>query len=316
MIQDLFVVDPASNTSFDISSRTTRLSVSLSMSAVAQLTAEVEDPDLKLLGNNVFQLRRTVMYKGVQYEVSAVEVRQGQTSEVLSVEMRSAGCQQLKRDKGQASFPRLSPTSFAQVKAQEYGMTFFGEGTPAKGTIIRVQNDKTDESTWDVLKRLSSENQFYLFETDGKLFFTSGQFLAGKFAIVAPSATPSFLYTPIYWNQDPPSTLTANGLIGFRSITCPTARRSDDDPDAAQVDFQLEREDGVKFRPGMTIVLEGVPTFKTVYLISEVRWNEGEVSSVSIAATAPEVSVIEDGVNRALDLTGGGFSLIQVPQTI
>jgi hypothetical protein len=316
MIQDLVVVDPVSSTSVDISKRTTRLGVSLSMTAVAQLTAEVEDPGLKLLENNVFSLRRLVTYKDVPYEVSAVEVRQGQSQEALTVELRSSKCQQLKRDKGQASFPRLSPTDFASVKALEFGMTFFGEATPAKGTIVRVKNDKTDESTWDVLKRLSSENQFYLFETDGKLFFTSGQFLTGKFAITAVGASPGFIYTPIYWNQDPPSTLAASGRVGFRCITCPSVRRSDDDSDAAQVDIQLQREDGIRLRPGMTILLEGVPTFKANYLVSEVRWNEGETSSISIAAVAPEVSTEQGASSASIDLTGGGFSLSQMSQTI
>jgi hypothetical protein len=314
MITGLVIVDPLSNSSFDISQYTTKLSVSLSITATAQLTATVSDPGLVMLSKNVFSLRRLLAYKNVWYEVAAAEVRQGSASEELTIEFRSLGIQSLKRDKGQASFPGMSSTTFASIKAKEFGMAFFGESTPPKNTIVRVSNDKTDESTWDVLKRLASDNQFYLFETDQRLFFTSLQYLAGKFA-VRSSTTSGFLATSIYWNQDPPTPASGAGALGCRCLTCPTMRRSDDDPDASGVDFQLERSNGLLFRPGMTVFVEGVPTFNDVYVISEVRWNEGETSSVSLSGIAPAPSTV-DKAERVVDITGGGFSVLQVPSTL
>jgi hypothetical protein len=110
--------------------------------------------------------------------------------------------QKLKRDKGSKTFSEGSATAFASARARDIGLAFFGEKSASKGKIARVRNDSTDESTWDVLVRLAGDNQYWCFESDGRLFFCSQQFLLGKFAITLTDTNPGFLTTRIDWSTN------------------------------------------------------------------------------------------------------------------
>lgn len=183
----------------DISSRILSMEVSLTTDMASQLTFTIADPGLKMMRANYFQVRQVITYLGTKWEMSAVEVQNGQAGEQVTLECRLQAIQKLKRDKGSKTFHEGSPTAFASARAAEVGLGFFGETTPSKGTISRVRNDRTDESTWDVLSRLAGDNQFWCFESDGRLFFTSQQFLLGKFALVKTNTNPGFLSTRINW---------------------------------------------------------------------------------------------------------------------
>jgi hypothetical protein len=188
----------------DISSRILSMDVSLTTDMASQISFTISDPGLLMMRANYFQVRQVVTYLGTKWEMAAVEVQNGQAGEQVMLECRLQAVQKLKRDKGSKTFHEGSATAFAAARAAEVGLSFFGENTAAKGTISRVRNDKTDESTWDVLSRLAGDNQFWCFESDGRLFFTSQQFLLGKFAIVPDATTISsgFLSTRIDWTTN------------------------------------------------------------------------------------------------------------------
>lgn len=183
----------------DISQIITQMSVSLTAAEVSQVTIVVHDPGLVYMNANYFQLRQKVKCLNEVFEIAAVEVSQGSAGEMVTIDCRLTGIQQMKRDKGSAVFTAGSATSFASERARLVGLDFFGESTAAKASISRIRNDTTDESTWDVIKRLAGDNQFVAFETGGRLFFTSQQFLLGKYAISEQSARPGFLTTVVRW---------------------------------------------------------------------------------------------------------------------
>ena len=153
--------------------------------------------------------------------MAAVEVQQGQAGEEVVLECRPQAIQKLKRDKGMRIFDEGTPTAFAAARAKDVGLGFFGELSPARGIISRIRNANTDESTWDVLQRLAGDVQFWCFESDGRLFFTSQYFLLGKFALVTANTKPGFLSTRIDWTtngrvvQQPtqPTTVQVNPVI-------------------------------------------------------------------------------------------------------
>jgi len=394
----------------DISEIITRMSVSLTAAEVSQVSISVVDPGLVYLNANYFQLRQKVKCLGEVFEIAAVEVSQGNAGETVTIDCRLTGIQQLKRDKGSAVFTAGSATSFASERARLVGLDFFGESTAAKATISRIRNDTTDESTWDVIKRLAGENQFVTFETGGRLFFTSQQFLLGKYAISEQSATPGFLTTVVRWRPrfgtielegaaststaaltlpaivGPPGrptlkkgskdtehvryvqnvlkqragqgTLVVDGIFGtktynavvnlqrfFRTpangtvgtvtwqiidflasgytgadsgrsfvvepIECPEVRRSDDTYEEMTATFRVDREVGRKFRPGMTITIEGIPGFTANLLVNEVSWEEGTPDPVSVSASTPSLPTEYKKRQELLakvDLTGGGFT--------
>lgn len=195
----------------DISTRILSMEVSLTTDMASQVTITVADPGLRMMRANYFQVRQLLTYLGQKWEMTAVEVRQGQAGEQVVLECRLQAVQRLKRDKGARTFSEGNPTAFAAARAAEVGLGFFGETTPSKGTISRIRNDRTDESTWDVLVRLAGENQFWVFESDGRLFFTSQQFLLGKFALADTGTNPGFLSTRVNW--------ATNGRVVQQSTT-------------------------------------------------------------------------------------------------
>lgn len=386
----------------NITDRVTKVDVSLSMERVSQITVSVADPGLTMFAANYFQIRRTVKYLDMKFEISSVQISQGRGGEEVMFEARSAPCQRLKRDKGQKTFNVGSATAFAALMARDQGMAFFGERSTSKGTISRVQNDTSDESSWEVLRRLAGENMFVVFETDNRLFFCSQQFLIGKFAVMAKGTNPGFLSTPIRWLTDPTgeatTTTTApaipypagepvlvrgmaknahvtyaqrvlkeragqnivvDGIFGnqtlgavqnlqrffkipvtgqvdyqtwailkflgaaqtstkkeysIKALECPNVRKSDDDPYALQMTFQVAQEEGRSLRPGMTVLLADIPYFDAYFLINEVRWSEGTNTAVSVSARTPQEP--QDRKKAAelrsrIDLTGGGFANIE-----
>lgn len=185
----------------DISEIVTSVSVSLSVGAVSQVTVTVSDPGLLYMKSNYFQLRQKIMVADEYFEVASIEVGQGQAGEQVTMECRLSGIQKLKRDKGKAVYSGGSATSYVSERARVAGLGFFGENSSGKSNISRVRNDKTDESSWDVMKRLAGDNQFVLFETGGRIFFCSQQFLLGKYSLAPDKARPGFLTTIVKWES-------------------------------------------------------------------------------------------------------------------
>ncbi len=184
----------------DISEIVNSVSVSLSIGAVSQVTVVVSDPGLLYMKQNYFQLRQKIKVAGQYFEVAVIEVQQGPGGEQIVMECRLAGVQKLKRDKGKAVYSGGSATSYVSERARVASLGFFGENSSAKSNISRVRNDKVDESSWDVMKRLAGDNQFLLFETGGRIFFCSQHFLLGKYSLAPDKARPGFLTTIVKWS--------------------------------------------------------------------------------------------------------------------
>lgn len=189
-------------TATDIAEYVLSMDVSLSMDGVSQLGITVADPGLELLAKNIFDLRRSITFLGMEFEIARCDIKQGSGGEEVTIEARNAACQKLKRDKTRAVFKGGNGTVYAAMKAREVGLKFFGEDAIEKTNISQTSSDKSDESAWDVLKRVAGQNQFVMFESDGRLFFCSMQFLLGKFAVVAEGVRGGFFATPVRWLTD------------------------------------------------------------------------------------------------------------------
>lgn len=193
----------------NIKDKVLSMEVSLSLDSVSQISFEVSDPGLKMAENNYWNLRRIVKFQGMVFEISAVEFKQGSAGETVRIEARNRACQLMKRDKQGVVFKGGNATVYAAEQARKYGLKFFGENAVEQKNISQASNDQANESVWDVLKRLAGQNQFVVFETDGRLFFCSMQFLLGKFAVVSSEMSSGFLATPIRWFSDRAATIPA-----------------------------------------------------------------------------------------------------------
>lgn len=145
----------------------------LTANAVSSLTVQVYDPDFYMYKNGFFELERTMNYNGYFYRLTQVSLKYREGRQIVQLVGRSYNAYKLMEDRGAQTWTGISPTEFAQIKAAEAGLEFFGEVTAVGDPIERIQKDDTDESTWDVLTRLAKENNFSLFEANNKLFFAS-----------------------------------------------------------------------------------------------------------------------------------------------
>lgn len=188
----------------NIKDKVISMEVSLSLDSVSQISFEVSDPGLEMAKNNYWNLRRVVKFEGMVFEISSVELKQGSGGEVVRIEARNRACQLLKRNKTPSVFKGGNATVYASEQARSVGLKFFGENSTEQKNISQAGGDQNNESVWDVLKRVAGQNQFVMFEVDGRLFFTSMQFLLGKFAIVNENMTSGFFATPVRWLTDRP----------------------------------------------------------------------------------------------------------------
>jgi hypothetical protein len=271
----------------DISPFITQMSVSLTMDASSEIQFTVIDKDFGFGANNYFQLRRNVYYRDLMFEISRVEVSQDQSSyPVYTIAARSKNIQLMKRDKDPEAFSGLSPTEFASTIAARFNMEFFGQETNEAKNIVKGSSSRVDESVWDVLNRVAGENQFTVFETQNILFFTSQEHLLGKWG------DPSYVYgdnqfIPIQW-PSPPESKFPGASSRYRLIGMPSVSKSDDDWKLGEGSFEIERVNGVKLRPGMTISLLGIPDFEALYLITAVEFDEGVPDPVRVQFRSPD----------------------------
>lgn len=71
-------------------------------------------------------------------------------------------------------------------------------------------------------------------------------------------------------------------------LAMPTFRRSDNDIYQVEGSLSLDRSNGIFLRPGMTIYVDGIPTFNDFYLITDVSYSHMSTDPVQITFKKPE----------------------------
>jgi hypothetical protein len=84
----------------------------------------------------------------------------------------------------------------------------------------------------------------------------------------------------IYSNVRNPQALTP--------LSMPTFRRSDNDIYQVEGSLSLDRSNALFLRPGMTIYVDGIPTFNDYYLITDVSYTHMSTDPVQITFKKPE----------------------------
>ena len=269
------------------------LSAQFDMSArmVSELKLHVYDPGFKMLNSNYFMIGRrvafvlpdtleiedsdgddvTISVKTVDLEIAAVSAEHG-ANDTVRITARNRRMQQMRREKGQESFGRISPTAFAAATAAKFGLEFFGEDTPVDGNIVREQTEQKDESTYDVLARLAREAEFMFFEANGVMFFASEEFILSK--------QPSIEVT-VPSNEDDP--FFAANL---------TVRRSTDSADsAATCNINMVKStSSITVFPGLGITIKGLNNFDKKFMVDRVNFDTTKSGFVTVSGTCPEDS--------------------------
>ena len=270
----------------DIADAITSLNVSLSISGSSQVSITLLDPNFSFARANYFQIRRDVSYRGMNFEISAVETQRSESVfPQYTLECRARPIQLMKRDKKPEAYRGMSAYDFAFAIAKRFRLNFVGEKTTKKQAIVKGKNNNSDDSVWTVLTSLAQEQQFVCFESEGTLFFCSEKFLVGKWG------DPAFVYgdlkfIPFIW-PEPTDPAFAKARNTYVLMDQPSVRRSDDDIKAAEGTMLVDRANGIKLRPGMTIYLGGIPDFEGLYIISDVSFAEGVPEPVQVSFKTP-----------------------------
>ena len=250
------------------------------------------------------------------FEIASVEIRPSSgSSPSVSIQARTKAVQQMKRDKNPGAIKGKS-SDFVYYAALKYGLKPIIQKTTKSRQINKASGDKQADSTWDVLSNLANDAKFMLFETDGMLFFCSMDYLLGRWGVtqtehsiftnsknqklvspinIIPLAWPPFDQDErerMFYNKDVEDVWDGQISSKFNALlmplAMPTLRRSDNDPFVVSGSVQLDRTAGIMVRPGMTLLLGGIPTFEDIYMVSDVSYDHFSSQPVSVEFTKPE----------------------------
>lgn len=201
------------------------LQFDLTADMVSEIKFSVHDPGLRMHNNNYFMVGRTLSFQDMLFEIAAVTVSHG-ARDSCEIQARTKAVQEMRRDRRPQSY-NTSPSQYAALMADEFGLEIFAEDSPVNGTITKQLGDNKDESTWDVLLRLAKDLNFRCFEAHNVLFFASEKFIVDNqpsFTVNIPSnETDAFFVSEmaIQRNEDTekPSTLNASLVKNVSTVT-------------------------------------------------------------------------------------------------
>lgn len=312
-------VGTKSSTAQEITSVVTSLSVSHTMDMASSLQFTVHDKDLRMLKNNYFQLRREVYFRKEIFEIASIDVSSGESGDAqVAVECFPRAIQKMKRDKKPRNYGSTSSYDYVKKIAKEFNLYFVGQRTSKTQSIPQAKNEFTDESVWDVIKRLAEEAEFVCFvasipyevstQKEGVLFFISQKQLlrtwgptkqVGEVRVNGKIEKRDMYYLNI---EFPPPASEANFIV----LELPSFRKSDNDWREAEGSALLwndPRGNAQMIRPGMTVRIKNyAPDFNGYYIITSVEWSEDEPGPVKISFRTPELP------KKKATGTGGGDS--------
>lgn len=260
------------------------------------------EADATMLGTPTSSTRNDNNYMEQLLEIASVEVSPGSgSSPIIKMEMRTKAVQQMKRDKNPGSL-KGDGGDFVIQAAKKYKLRYSVQKTSKNKQITKASGDQEADSTWSVMDSLASEAKYLLFECDGVLFFVSPHRIIGKWGYfqtdldyIDPqtnkSASHKFNYIPLRWPRNYGVEQKGFKDLGnkYQLYQCPQVRQSEDDPLAAEGSAMVDYMSGLSLRPGMTVLLFGIPTFGgRPFLITEVSFNHLSREPVNISFASPE----------------------------
>ena len=307
----------------EINNNILSLDVNFSMNEASQITFEVLDPGMRMGKANFFVIGREVLYKSksvspdmgsygtggffvyvtLVYEIASVECSQRESnSAIWKIEARPKGIQQMKRDR-KASQIQGANQDFITNAAKKYKMEAVVENTTKSKSISTSNGNKQAENLWNVMQGLAGEANYALFESDGVIYFGSQKWFLGKWGTnstggkikfdkngkaIINNQTKKLEKTPIV-RYIPFNYPNLKDEKHFFLMQMPTVRKSDNDPFEVQGSMIVDRKNGMRLRPGMTIKLAGIPTMSGLYVITDVTFKEESTEPVNVTFRTPEL---------------------------
>ena len=301
----------------------TSISVNYTLNAATAVTFELIDPGLEITKNNYFQVGQTFVYRshnseqlhpnngvvgvvnenyvGYFMEVADVTIEQKQgNSPIVRVQGYTKAIQQMKRDRNPGAVKGTSH-DFVVNAATKYGLKSVVQETTKERTITQASGEKMADSLWDVLTKLASEskdkdkNPYIIFESDGTLYFCTQQWLMYK------RGHDSYQHTTfdkkknknvtttrkVTYLHYPPRSVNGEKDSRFILHKLPTMHKAENDPMEGDGSCVVDRINGVRLRPGMTVNVGEIPWFTDDFLITSVDYQEMSSEPVSVQFATP-----------------------------
>jgi len=240
-------------------------------------------------------------YMAYFLEIADVTVEQSEgASPTVRVQCYTKAIQQMKRDKN-PGVVQGTGSDFVRNAAKKYGLGCIAQQTSTSRQITQASGDNVADSLWTVLERLAGEskdenkNPFVLFESDGTLYFGTQQWLmykwghdAYKHSYYDKKAKANKEVTRYVTYLHYPSK-TINGAIDqrFKLLGLPSMHKAENDPMEGDGSCIVERTNGVRLRPGMTVNVGDIPWFTDDFLITEVDYEELVADPVNVRFATP-----------------------------
>jgi len=298
----------------------TKVSVSYAFGASTAVTFEVVDPGFEFTRQNYFQPRQTFIYKshnfnelattnayarenyvGYFMEVADVSINQGPgNSPVIRISGYTKAIQQMKRDR-KPGVVKGANHNFVINAAKKYGLNCVAQETSKDKDITSADGEKMADSLWDVLTRLAGEskdknkNPYQIFEMDGTLYFGTQQWLMYKRGVDSyehttfdkkkkKNVTTTRYVTHLHY---PARTVNGEKDTRFILMQIPSMHKAENDPLEGDGSCIVDRTNGVRLRPGMTVNVADVPWHSGDFLIQSVDFDEMVVDPVAVTFATP-----------------------------
>lgn len=274
----------ANNPNADIAEWITSFDVNLTLDQESQFSITVLDRGLRMLRSNYFQARQPINYLGMKYEISVIELSQGNGGTEVRLDCRPAAIQALKRWKTGEVVNAGSASGYVAQKARDVGLAAFIQNAPTRSSVSQASSTNSDESVWDVMRRLANDVGFSLFESDNRLFFASEPFLLGKFALAGYGAANGFLQIPVRYDSEPLNTAAMHrfGPTIPGPVDRPPIARGDTGTAVAYLQIVLQQRAGfVITDPSGTFGVSTETAVATLQAFTKITGNPGKVGSMT-----------------------------------
>jgi hypothetical protein len=241
--------------------------VTVSMSEVTTLELSIADPDLAILQAGAFRKNVPMSYGALGLVVTTRGIGDGSGSPVLSITAMSAGAQKARHTRGELVRRDLSPSTYVAIGAREAGMRSVVQPSPVRRHITRKGASKGQpaEDEYSVWQRLADDLGFVCFEVAGVVYFAQPTWLHKHLPAIS-----------VDWRSD------------RRVLGLPTATETvNDATQPVTVDIACTDSLADLLLPGVGALLEGVPTFRATYLVTETRIPLDDSQPCQVSAATP-----------------------------
>jgi len=174
-----------------LSERAVEAKMSYSAEQVGQFSMAFTDPDGDIVNSGLMVKGAALDYGGYQLAIATVKHSPAPGGISVRIEARSRVIRDLRKQTGKNAYGTTDVAQWVRSRVTEAGGITVAQGVGSEP--ISRQDGNEEESSWDVMRRLTSVKGVWCFEVDQTIYFAKPTWLA------AQSSARSWA---VYWNTN------------------------------------------------------------------------------------------------------------------